>query len=113
MHRTRWNPTDILARLPEPETGEDRYLVPWADGDTELGFYAPRGTDPQQPHERDEFYFIASGSGTFYHDGERSNFSAGDALFVAAGEEHRFEDFSDDFATWVLFIGPRRNAERG
>jgi hypothetical protein len=27
-------------------------------------------------------------------------------LFVPAGVEHRFEDFSDDFAVWVVFWGP-------
>jgi len=27
-------------------------------------------------------------------------------LFVAADEEHRFEVFSDDFVTWVVFCGP-------
>jgi hypothetical protein len=27
-------------------------------------------------------------------------------LFVAAREEHRFVEFTDDFATWVFFYGP-------
>ena len=27
-------------------------------------------------------------------------------LFVAAGQVHRFEDFSNDFAVWVFFYGP-------
>jgi hypothetical protein len=30
----------------------------------------------------------------------------GELLFVPAGVVHRFEDFSDDFATWVMFYGP-------
>ena len=30
----------------------------------------------------------------------------GEALFVPAGVEHRFEDFTDDFAAWVVFYGP-------
>jgi len=33
-------------------------------------------------------------------------FAPGDMLFVPAKMEHRFEDFSADFATWVLFYGP-------
>jgi len=33
-------------------------------------------------------------------------FGAGDALFVAAHETHRFEDFTPDFGTWVMFYGP-------
>jgi len=28
-------------------------------------------------------------------------------LFVPARVEHRFEEFSDDFATWVIFWGPK------
>jgi hypothetical protein len=27
-------------------------------------------------------------------------------LFVGAGVEHRFEEFSDDLAVWVFFYGP-------
>jgi hypothetical protein len=30
-----------------------------------------------------------------------------DALFARAGEPHRFEDCSPDFATWVIFYGPK------
>ncbi len=33
-------------------------------------------------------------------------------LFVAAGAEHRFEDFTQDFAAWVVFYGPE-GGERG
>jgi hypothetical protein len=31
----------------------------------------------------------------------------GEVLFVATGVKHRFIDFSDDFATWVFFYGPK------
>jgi len=69
-------------------------------------YYAPRGTDPQAPHTRDEVYVVTSGRGWFVRGDERVPFEPGDALFVAAGVEHRFEDFTDDFGTWVLFYGP-------
>jgi mannose-6-phosphate isomerase-like protein (cupin superfamily) len=39
--------------------------------------------------------------------GERTPVGAGDLLFVPAGDIHRFETFSDDFCTWVVFIGGR------
>src|SRR5687767_1877342 len=68
--------------------------------------YAPRAVDRQTPHSRDEVYLILSGTGTFFDGEERRPFGPGDFLFVAAGRDHRFEDFSDDFATWVLFYGP-------
>ena len=75
-------------------------------GTLEVELYAPRGHDPQTPHRRDEVYVVVSGEGEFVHAGEADRFAAGDVLFVAAGVEHRFERFSDDFAVWVFFYGP-------
>ncbi len=75
-------------------------------GTLELRWYAPKGTDPQTPHDKDEVYVVVSGSGYFVRGDERVRFAPGDALFAAAHETHRFEDFSDDFATWVMFYGP-------
>jgi mannose-6-phosphate isomerase-like protein (cupin superfamily) len=39
-------------------------------------------------------------------EGRRVPFRPGDALFAAAGEVHRFEDFTEDLLTWVVFYGP-------
>jgi mannose-6-phosphate isomerase-like protein (cupin superfamily) len=78
-------------------------------GEVELRFYAPVSADKQVPHDRDELYFVVVGSGMFERQGERVPFRPGDVLFAAAGEEHRFVDFSGDLAVWVLFYGPRRS----
>lgn len=75
-------------------------------GSLEAKMYAPRKHDPQTPHTRDEVYLVAQGQGTYYHAGERQPFEPGDFLFAAAGVEHRFEEFSDDFFVWVFFYGP-------
>jgi mannose-6-phosphate isomerase-like protein (cupin superfamily) len=75
-------------------------------GTLEVRWYAPRGVDPQVPHGRDEAYVIVSGHGRFLCDGESSPCGAGDLVFAPAGAEHRFEDFSTDFAAWVIFYGP-------
>ena len=75
-------------------------------GSLELRFYAPRGTDPQTPHTRDEIYVVVHGRGRFFRDGERTPFGPGDLIFVPAGAEHRFEEFSDDLEVWVAFYGP-------
>ena len=61
----------------------------------------------QEPHDRDEIYMVASGQGTFVRGEERVAFRANDMLFVPARMQHRFEDFSADFATWVVFWGPQ------
>ncbi len=76
-------------------------------GSLEIEMYAPKGHDPQQPHEKDEVYVIASGSGWFVNGETRHRFEPGQVLFVPAGVVHHFEDFTDDFATWVIFYGPK------
>lgn len=76
-------------------------------GSLEVEFYRPERVDLQQPHSRDEVYVVISGSGHFVNGDTRKPFSSGEVLFVPAGVEHRFEDFTDDFATWVFFYGPK------
>jgi mannose-6-phosphate isomerase-like protein (cupin superfamily) len=88
-------------------SSEDKaYGVLLEHGSMELGFYKPDGIDPQQPHTQDEIYIVQSGSGYFVCGDDRQPFETGEALFVPAGVVHRFEDFSDDFAAWVVFYGP-------
>ena len=62
--------------------------------------------DKQTRHARDEVYVIASGSGDFLNGTETRPVEIGEVLFVPAGVEHRFLNFTDDFATWVFFYGP-------
>jgi mannose-6-phosphate isomerase-like protein (cupin superfamily) len=88
-------------------TSEDKaYGILLEHGSMELGFYKPDKTDPQTPHTQDEIYIVQSGSGFFVCGDDRKPFEPGEALFVRAGVEHRFEDFTDDFAAWVVFYGP-------
>src|SRR5436309_12574829 len=96
--------TDALMRLPGPEG--QRFASVFQHGTLLVEIYAPRGTDPQQPHTRDEIYFIATGSGNFVCGDTKQSFGPTDSLFAAAGVEHRFENFSDDLTVWVLFYAP-------
>lgn len=82
-------------------------------GSMTVEIYRPQKTDPQKPRRQDELYIIISGNGEFLNGGRRSNFSPGDVLFVPAGIEHRFENFSDDFVTWVIFYGPNGGERSG
>lgn len=99
----RITPDGALAML--AKAGGQRYVTIFKHGSLELEFYKPVGTDPQQPHTRDEVYFVISGSGWFVRGGERQRFAPGEVLHVPAGVPHRFEEFSDDFATWAIFSG--------
>jgi mannose-6-phosphate isomerase-like protein (cupin superfamily) len=75
-------------------------------GTMSVEIYKPIETDHQTPHQQDELYVIMNGSGEFVNNGARSIFNPGDVLFVPAGVAHRFENFTDDFVTWVIFYGP-------
>lgn len=80
-------------------------------GTLSVEIYKPLKVDLQKPHARDEVYVVISGSGNFFCAGECSPFGPGDLLFVPAGVEHRFEDFTEDFSTWVIFYGPEGGEE--
>ena len=98
-------PDNALKAVRESDDG--LYGVLLEHGSMELGFYKPAAEDEQEPHDQDEIYIVQSGSGSFLRGAETIPFAAGDALFVAAGVDHRFIEFSDDFATWVVFYGPK------
>ena len=101
-----WHVTPETARRAENEPGRGSARL-MDHGSMTLRYYAPRGDDPQEPHDRDELYVVLSGTGNFMRNGKRVAFGPGDVLFAAAGEDHRFEDFSDDLETWVVFYGPK------
>ena len=82
------------------------YGVLLENGSMELGYYQPKNSDEQTPHEQDEIYIVQTGTGTLARGDEKIAFGPGDALFVAAGVEHHFIDFSDNFGAWVIFYGP-------
>jgi mannose-6-phosphate isomerase-like protein (cupin superfamily) len=75
-------------------------------GSLSIEIYKPEGVDDQRPHDLDEVYVIASGSGFFVNGNSREPFEQGEVLFVPAGVVHRFEEFTEDFSTWVIFYGP-------
>jgi mannose-6-phosphate isomerase-like protein (cupin superfamily) len=74
-------------------------------GTMSVEIYRPENIDLQTPHKQDELYVVISGSGEFLNDDRRVNFNTGDVLFVPAGIEHRFENFTADFTAWVFFYG--------
>jgi mannose-6-phosphate isomerase-like protein (cupin superfamily) len=83
-----------------------RFTVMLRHGSMQVEYFAPEKIDTQTPHRQDELYLVASGTAEFFRDDDSVKCKAGDVLFVPAGMEHRFKNFSADFATWVIFYGP-------
>jgi len=102
--RRRVSVPEALARLPGPEN--KRFATLFEHGSLTVEIYAPQGSDPQTPHTRDEIYVVVQGSGEFINGGTREHFGPGDVLFVPAGVDHRFVNFSDGLVVWVMFYGP-------
>jgi mannose-6-phosphate isomerase-like protein (cupin superfamily) len=104
----------VLSTLPQPAGADYPNGTPFAqalaNGSMRVELFAP-GTsglakDIQQPHAQDELYVVQRGRSDFWLQGARTTVGPGDVLFVPAGAAHRFENFSPDFVTWVVFYGP-------
>jgi mannose-6-phosphate isomerase-like protein (cupin superfamily) len=107
-----------LARLPPPAAATWPQGV-WdvevlKRGSMSVELFTPRGSDYQTSHTQDELYVVLKGSGALVIKDATHEFSAGDALFVAAGARHRFEHFTPDLVTWAIFWGrwAAKRAER-
>lgn len=104
------NLADALTKGPPPP---GNLAVPiFSHGSLAVELYTPAGHDPQKPHSRDEIYFVARGSGLFFDGQRRYSVEAGAFIFVASGQPHLFEEFSEDFAVWVAFYGPEGGESR-
>src|SRR6185295_11976299 len=103
--------SDAISRLPAPDG--KRFATIFEHGTLLVEIYAPRGVDPQQPHTRDEIYFVASGTGEYVCGDIRQTFGPTDILFAAAGSVDRFENFSGDLTLWVMFYGPEGGESNG
>ena len=82
------------ARIPGP--ADEHSVSVLQRGTLDVKLSLPTPPNQQTPHAQDEVYVVIRGRG-----------ESGDLLFVAAGTEHRFEDFSEDLAVWVVFYGTR------
>ena len=102
---------NALLGLPGPDG--QRFATVFQHGSLLVEIYAPHGIDPQKPHTRDEIYFVVTGTGEYVCGDTRQPFGPTDLLFAAAGDEHRFENFTEDLTVWVLFYGPEGGEDNG
>jgi len=94
---------DARAGIPGPQGEHSVSLL--QRGTLHVKLSLPVLPNQQTPHAQDEVYVIIRGRGVLVHDGKRDPFESGDLLFVAAGTDHHFEDFTEDLAVWVVFYG--------
>ena len=86
-------------------SSDERTLLVLHRGTVDVKLLLPVPPNVQTPHTQDELYAVIRGRGVLVHNGARSPFATGDLLFVAAGCEHHYEDFSADLALWRVFYG--------
>lgn len=70
----------------------------------EVGVYVLVAPEPdrQQPHEDDEVYIVLEGRGTLQVENEEIDLEEGQAMFVAAGADHRFTGY-ESLTLLVIF----------
>jgi carbamoyl-phosphate synthase large subunit len=96
--------SEALARL--PGLNGQSFVSVFKHGSLVAEILAPPSKSPLHPHPRDEVYIVARGTGELFRGGVSLPISAGDFLFVPAGVEHHFRNFTDDLIIWAIFYGP-------
>ena len=61
------------------------------------------GTDPQQPHNEDEVYYILEGQAMITVGDEERRVQAGSVVFVAAHVPHKFHSITQELKILVFF----------
>lgn len=103
----------LLKSLPQPAGVHypqgSPFVSGMAHGNMRMELFAPNssglGREIQQPHTQDKLYVVQNDCFAFCLRDEKLQVQTGDVLFVPAVAPHRFEDFSPDFVTWVIFYG--------
>jgi mannose-6-phosphate isomerase-like protein (cupin superfamily) len=71
-------------------------------------YILPAGcSDPQEPHEEDELYYVISGKGKFMYDGADFDVESGSVLFVPRRCDHHFHHIEQELVLLVVF-GPQK-----
>jgi len=83
------------------------YAVVHESPGLEIGVYVLVAPEPdrQMPHAFDEVYVVLDGEGDIEIEGEQRRVTKGEAVFVAAGDDHRFSGY-ESLALLVVFNGP-------
>lgn len=96
---------DLADRL---EEGDDVILEILREDSMSLELYRLEAgaTDPQDPHEEDEVYYVVAGLAKIRIGEETHAVRAGDVVFVERGVDHHFFDIEEDLVTLIVFAPP-------
>src|SRR5262249_62038778 len=97
MDRSR-PPLSLAAALALPLPPGRRSAEVFVDGDLEVRLYAPKGHDPQGPHDRDELYIVAAGRGGLRGGGPGDPTEPGGPVSRAAPRGRPRQDLLGDLA---------------
>ncbi len=61
------------------------------------------GVDPQEPHERDELYYVVSGKAKLSVESDSMGVGPGSTVYVKAHADHRFYDIEEELKVLVFF----------
>lgn len=67
-------------------------------------FFNPKYHHVLKTHERDELYFIDSGTAELIMGKNRIVCKSGDRLHVPANCPHYFDKITNDFASWAVLV---------
>src|SRR6516225_6956173 len=93
-----------------PPLARRRAAEMFRDDHVWIRFAARPTSGTQVPHDRDEFYIVASGTARYRWDSGETMIGPGDMMFAAAHTPHGYDQFSEDFSVWVVFYGPQKPA---
>ena len=92
--------------LEEKREASGRPWLPFLDVSTlNAGLYVlpAGGTDSQQPHQRDEVYYVLSGRGVLDVEGEEYEAQSGSVIYVKAHAAHHFHSMTEELKVLVFF----------
>ena len=85
--------TDWVEHFRVPDLSVGTYCIPAG------------GRDDQSPHTEDEIYVVTTGRAKIVTPDRVADVGPGSVIFVPAGEDHRFEEITEDLTLLVIF-GP-------
>ncbi len=113
------NPKDVNSKvwqIAELQATRQKKGGPWLEflkrPDLSTGLYELKKgqTDGQQPHARDEIYYVVKGKAMFESEGKATDIKAGSVIYVRKQIDHRFLNVTEDLSLLVMFSAPSRQA---